>query len=237
MVAADNARAISPEPNDSSIIAANGLVKTFRGGTVRALAGVNFHANPGDMIAVIGPSGSGKSTLLYALSGLIELDAGTVRIDGVTPASSAEWVRLRARHIGLVFQDDWLLDRLTAAENVELPMIGVEPDARARCARVRDLLARVNATDFGDRMPAGLSGGERQRIAIARSLANRPRLLLADEPTGELDTVNSRGIVELLIALREQEATTVIMVTHEADIASVCDRRFAVQDGRGRYVD
>jgi putative ABC transport system ATP-binding protein len=237
MVVTGDDRTTTARAGDDSIIAAHGLFKTFRNGTVCALAGVDFHAGPGDMIAIVGPSGSGKSTLLYALSGLVELDSGTVRIDGVTPSSAAEWARLRARHIGLVFQDDWLLDRLTAAENVELPMIGVEPAARARRARVQDLLARVNAADFGDRMPAGLSGGERQRVAIARSLANRPRVLLADEPTGELDTVNSSGIVNLLASLREQNATTVVIVTHEADIAAICDRRFALEDGRGRYVD
>ncbi|MCA8985964.1 MAG: ATP-binding cassette domain-containing protein, partial [Planctomycetaceae bacterium] len=125
----------------------------------------------------------------------------------------------------------------SAAENVELPMIGVERSGRARRARVLDLLARVNAGSFGERMPAGLSGGERQRVAIARSLANRPSVLLADEPTGELDSANSRAIVALLADLRAREGLTVVIVTHETEIAAVCDRRFALEDGRGSFVD
>ncbi|MCB1498872.1 MAG: ABC transporter ATP-binding protein [Bauldia sp.] len=237
MVAVGVAASTRLPAGDRRAIVARGLSKRFRKGDVRALAGVDFHADSGSMTAVVGPSGSGKSTLLYALSGLIELDAGTVEIDGVTPASAADWVRLRSRHIGMVFQDDWLLNRLSAAENVELPMIGVERSARARRARVQELLTRVNAGHFGDRMPAGLSGGERQRIAIARSLANRPKVMLADEPTGELDSANSRAIVELLADLRAREGLTVVIVTHEDGIAAGCDRRFVLEDGRGRFVD
>jgi len=226
-----------PAETADLVVRARGLTKTFRTGQRRALAGLDFEARAGDMTAIVGPSGSGKSTLLYALSGLIDLDAGDVTICGETPATRAQWTRARQTRIGLVFQDDWLLPTLTAAQNVELPMIGVVADADARRARVRTLLARVNAEALAERMPDGLSGGERQRIAVARGLANGPSILLADEPTGELDSANSRTIVALLQELREKEGLTVLIVTHDPAVAAACDRRYVLTDGLGRYDD
>jgi ABC-type lipoprotein export system ATPase subunit len=218
-------------------IQARGLVKTFQNGSARALDGIDFDAGTGDMTAIVGPSGSGKSTLLYALSGLIALDRGQVTINGEAPRTPTDWTRLRSGPIGLIFQEDWLLPDLTAAENIELPMIGVESSRAARNGRIARLLDLVNAGSFGGRMPASLSGGERQRIAIARGLANRPDILLADEPTGELDSVNSRAIISLLTRLRDEEGLTVIIVTHDETIAAQCRRRFEVIDGRGCYAE
>jgi putative ABC transport system ATP-binding protein len=158
------------------LVEAEALVKTYQGGRVRALDGLDFSAEEGDMVAITGPNGGGKSTLLPALSGLIGLDAGQVRIGGRRPATPAERVALRARAIGMVFQEDWLPPGLTAAETVELPMLGVEGSAAARRARVAALLEEVGAAALAARHPAGLSGGERQRVAAAC----RRRFLVAD---------------------------------------------------------
>jgi len=216
-------------------IRARGLAKMFQDGAVHALNGIDFDARPGDMTAITGPSGSGKSTLLYALSGLIVPDDGEVSICGTAPRNPRDWARLRSGPIGLIFQEDWLLPNLTAAENIELPMIGVVSSQSARRERIERLLDQVNARGFAHRYPASLSGGERQRIAIARGLANRPEILLADEPTGELDSANSRAIIALLARLREAEGLTVVIVTHDSGIAAQCDRRFEMIDGTGRY--
>jgi len=218
-------------------ISARGLVKTFNRGKTRALDRLDFDAVPGEMTAVTGPSGSGKSTLLYALSGLIDLEAGSVTVSGEMPKNHGQWTLMRQRHIGLIFQDDWLLPTLTCAQNVELPMIGVEPSQSRRQDRVGRLLERVNAADLADRRPAGLSGGERQRVAVARSLANRPGILLADEPTGELDSANSRTVMDLLTTLSTREKMTVVIVTHDPAVAKACGRHFVLRDGKGAYTD
>jgi putative ABC transport system ATP-binding protein len=183
------------------------------------------------MLAITGPSGSGKSTALYAMAGLIGLEAGSVSVQGKTPRGRADWARLRARKIGLVFQDDWLLPTLSAVQNVEMPMIGVERSAAARIARAQAALAEVGLSAHAERNPAGLSGGERQRVAIARALANRPAILLADEPTGELDTANSTRVVELLKGLNAA-GTTVVIVTHDPDVAAQCGREVHIVDGK-----
>lgn len=216
-------------------IRATGLGKTFRNGRVVALDGVDITVAPGDLVAVTGASGSGKSTLLHALAGLVPLDRGAVEILGQTPRSAADWTRLRRGAVGLVFQDDWLLPTLTAAENVELPMIGTGKTRAQRRKRAEALLERVNAGALRNRQAGELSGGERQRIAVARGLANAPAILLADEPTGELDSANSRAVIELIFALRQTERLTVVIVTHDDGIAAACPRRFVMQDGRGAF--
>ncbi len=198
--------------------------------------GLDLEVQPGEMLAVTGPSGSGKSTLLYALSGLIGLDAGVVEIAGRIPARPADWTRMRSGPLGLVFQDPWLLPTLTAAQNVELPMIGVEPSARVRAERVSEAMALAGIPDRGAQSPASLSGGESQRIAIARALVNHPRVILADEPTGELDSENSARILALLADLVRQQGVTVVIVTHDAGIAEACDREYRIIDGRGAFV-
>lgn len=218
-------------------ISARDLVKTFNRGSTRALDHLDFDAAPGEMTAVTGPSGSGKSTLLYALAGLIDLESGSVSVSGETPRTHAEWTWMRQRHIGLIFQDDWLLPTLTCAQNVELPMIGLEHSQKRRRERVGELLKRVNASDLADRIPAGLSGGERQRVAIARSLVNRPEILLADEPTGELDSGNSQIVMDLLTTLSNRERMTIVIVTHDPKVARACGRHFVLCDGKGTYTD
>lgn len=219
--------------NRPTVIEARGLVKRFPAQQTPALDHLDFSVSSGEMVAIVGPSGSGKSTLLYALSGLIALDAGTVSINGQTPDTAAAWTILRRTAIGLVFQEDWLIPTLTAGQNIELPMLGGAVDKSARVKRVRSLLADVNGSELFDRRPASLSGGERQRVAVARGLANTPHILLADEPTGELDTANSQAIVDLLKRLRAEKGLTVVIVTHDLQVAGVCDRQFLVVDGHG----
>jgi len=214
-------------------VEARGLVKRFHAGQTPALDDLDFTADAGEMVAIVGPSGSGKSTLLYALSGLIALDAGTVSIFGQTPHTPAGWTALRRAEIGLVFQEDWLIPTLSAGQNIELPMLGGTIEKSARSSRVRSLLSDVGGSELFDCPIATLSGGERQRVAVARGLANRPRILLADEPTGELDTVSSQAIIDLLRALRSDKGLTVIIVTHDLQVAEACDRQFRVVDGRG----
>lgn len=220
---------------DSAAIDAQRLGKCFHDRRINALDNVNFQAGFGDLVAITGPSGSGKSTLLYALSGLMPLDAGHVHIAGQAPTKKSEWTALRRRTIGMIFQDDWLLPTLTASENVELPMLGVESDAGARRERVDALLEKVGAGAIRDRLPDGLSGGERQRVAIARGLANSPRILMADEPTGDLDSVSVEAILSLLIELWAKEGLTILLVTHDATVAARCRRHFVMRDGKGAY--
>lgn len=217
-------------------IRARGLIKRYPGMRRAALDGLDLDVRHGEMLAVTGPSGSGKSTLLYALSGLIGLDAGRVEIGGRAPQGKAGWARMRAGPLGLVFQDPWLLPTLSAAQNVELPMIGVEASAGARAARVAEAMALAGISGRAGQTPASLSGGESQRVAIARALVNRPRVILADEPTGELDSTNSARILALFSDLVRDQGVTVVIVTHDPDIAAACGREFRIVDGKGAFL-
>ncbi|MDJ0822189.1 MAG: ABC transporter ATP-binding protein [Paracoccaceae bacterium] len=218
-------------------ISARGLRCTFRQGQVRALDGVDIDVPAGAAVAITGPSGSGKTTLIHALAGLQPVEAGDIDIAGGTPETAQDWTALRRSQIGMVFQEDWLLPALTAAQNVEIALGENGLSAAERRQRALALLARVNASDFADYRPAGLSGGERQRIAVARSLANSPAILMADEPTGELDSANAERIIDLLFGLHAAEGLTLLIVTHDADLAARCQAQFVMRDGRGAYVD
>lgn len=213
-------------------IRAADLRKSYRKGRVVALDGATLSIAPGELVAITGASGSGKSTLLHALAGLLPLDHGSTEIFGQRPVGARDWARLRAGEIGMIFQEDWLLPALTARENVQLAMQGQAGTGRQHRARAEQLLERVNAAGFSERFPRELSGGERQRVAVARGLANAPRILLADEPTGELDNANSHAIIDLIGELRDSEALTVVLVTHDENVARACPRRVVMQDGR-----
>ena len=214
------------------VIEMRGVVKTFEGGRLRALDGMDIVVAPGEFVAVVGPSGCGKSTLLHLIAALDRADAGTIRVHGRDIASSGNLARYRAREVGLVFQLDNLLPTLSAGENVQVPMFEAELSAGQRRQRARELLALVDLTAKEKNRPAELSGGERQRVAIARALANEPAILLADEPTGRLDSESGRRVLDLIQQLRDQRGLTVVLVTHEADVASRADRIVRMLDGR-----
>jgi ABC-type lipoprotein export system ATPase subunit len=186
----------------------------------------------GEYTAVTGPSGSGKSTLLYVAGGLDRPTRGRVFFDGCQPKSPAEWNRLRARRIGFVFQSFHLLGGLTAAENVEIPMFGVLDGARERRRRAAALLDRVGLAHREAHRVQELSAGESQRVAIARSLANSPELLLADEPTGNLDSQSAEEILRLLEDLHRREGITLVVVTHDAAVSQRAGRVLELRDGR-----
>jgi putative ABC transport system ATP-binding protein len=200
-------------------------------GQVQALREVDLQVEPGEWLTIVGPSGSGKSTLLNLMCGLDLPSGGEVRFEGRAPPSVASWSRIRSRRIGFIFQSFNLLPTLTALENVEIPMFGVY-GRRAREQRARDLLARVGLSHRAGHRPGNLSGGERQRVAIARSLANSPALILADEPTGNLDSHSSLQILHLLQEIYAQDNTTIILVTHNPVVAQRGNRWIRLVDGR-----
>ena len=206
--------------------------RVYDNGRIIALNDVSFSVARGDFIAITGPSGSGKSTLLDLLCGLEEPSAGEVVFDGATVRDRADWARIRAERIGFVFQSFCLIPSLTAAENIELAMLWQGISARARRERVAELLERLGLGARGRQHPMQLSGGERQRVAIARALANSPELIVADEPTGSLDSRSSADIIGLLEGLQRDGAITVVIVTHDRAIAERCDRRVELVDGR-----
>jgi putative ABC transport system ATP-binding protein len=213
---------------------AGGLAKTYSsdGVDVLALRGVDLEVAEGEFVAIMGPSGCGKSTLLHLLGGLDRPTAGTIELRSrrVERLSESAWAVLRRREIGFVFQFFNLVGNLTVAENVELPalLMGVSRDA-ARRRRV-ELLDRLDVSARADSLPSQLSGGQQQRVALARALVNRPAVLLADEPTGNLDSASAR---EVLLLLRGAQAAgqTVVLVTHDARVAAAADRVVSLRDG------
>jgi ABC-type lipoprotein export system ATPase subunit len=214
------------------IVLAEGLEKTYEQGQVRALDGLDLVLERGEFVSVIGPSGSGKSTLLHMLGGLDRPDAGRIVIDGVDIAREPRLDRIRARSIGFVFQLHNLIPTLTAAENVELPLYALKVRASARRARARELLDAVGLSERAKHLPNQLSGGQRQRVAIARALVNRPRLVLLDEPTGDLDQATGQHVLDLLKGLRTERELTLVLVTHDPNIAAAAERTIRILDGR-----
>ena len=214
------------------VIDVRGLVKTFEDGLVRALDGADFTADKGEFVAVQGPSGCGKSTLLHLIAALDRPDGGIIRVNGRDLAHERDLSRYRAREVGLVFQLDNLLPTLGASENVQVPMFELGFSAAARRERARNLLEQVGLERRERNLPAQLSGGERQRVAMARALANDPPILLADEPTGRLDSESGRRVLDLLEELRSQRGLTVVLVTHDAEVAQRAQRIVRMLDGR-----
>ncbi|TVQ93502.1 MAG: ABC transporter ATP-binding protein [Chromatiaceae bacterium] len=198
---------------------------------VLALSSISLSIAKGQWLTVTGRSGSGKSTLLAVLAGLDRPTKGRIVVDGIEQPSRKEWRWLRATRIGFVFQTFQLLPTLTAAENVEIPMFGVEQSNRRRRMRAGELLRLVGLEARAQHYPAAMSGGERQRVAIARALANDPAIIIADEPTGNLDSGTSAEILNLLEEIHRSKNTTMIVVTHEAEIAAKGDRTIELSDG------
>ncbi|HYR58945.1 MAG TPA: ABC transporter ATP-binding protein [Chthoniobacteraceae bacterium] len=224
---------MKPAPlNAAPVFEAVGLKKEFDDGQVRALRGVDFRIADGEFIAVIGPSGCGKSTLLQMLGALDHPSAGTLRYRGKSMAELPDPAAYRAREIGFIFQAFHLLPTFTAIENVQMPMFETERPVHGRKDRALELLKAVGLEHRVNHFPAKLSGGERQRVAIARSLANAPSVLLADEPTGNLDSENARLILDLIVRVQREQNMTLVLVTHDMAIAARASRALQMKDGQ-----
>jgi putative ABC transport system ATP-binding protein len=225
---------MSDSPRTAHVVEARGLVKTYAAdeASVRAVDGVDLEVEAGETVSVMGPSGCGKSTLLHLLGGLEHPDAGEILIDGrrVDRLSETAWSVLRRRTIGFVFQSFNLVDELTAVENVELPALLVGASSRRARRRAVELLERLDVADRRDHLPDRLSGGERQRVAVARALINDPLLILADEPTGNLDSRATGEILRIFADLRAS-GQSLLVVTHDARVASTADRLVTMRDG------
>ena len=223
------------EPADRGImICARGLTKHFEDGRIRAVNDLDMEVATGESVAICGPSGCGKTTLLNLIAGIDRPDAGALTVGGccLTELSSSAEDQFRRSVVGLVFQLHNLLPNLTALENVQIPMIAAGRPPRQRRDRAHSLLERIGLADRANACPPTLSGGERQRVAIARAMANEPRLLLADEPTGALDSKNGQLLLDLLSQLQRDTNTTLVLVTHDAQVASHADRILQMLDGR-----
>lgn len=218
------------------IIKIQDLSKIYSNGDIQveALIGVNLSINQGDFIAIMGASGSGKSTLMNILGCLDRPTDGHYYLEGidVKEKSDNELSAVRNKKIGFVFQSFNLIPRISALKNIELPMIYGKINAEERHARSLELLESVGLGDRSHHMPNELSGGQKQRVAIARALANKPQIILADEPTGNLDSQSSAEIMELFVKLNREEGNTVIIVTHEREIAEFTDRIIKFKDGK-----
>jgi len=213
------------------------LRKSFRdpaGGALEVLRGVSFEVGAGEMVAVVGESGSGKTTLLHLIGGLEGADAGVARLGGfeITGAAHSELARWRGREVGFVFQAHHLLGDLSAEENVALPLLVARVRLRDAIARAREMLARVGLEARASHAAGELSGGEQQRVALARALVTRPRLVLADEPTGNLDARNAEEVGSLLLSLCREVRACVLLATHSERLARLCDRVLTLREGR-----
>ena len=221
---------------NSPIIEIKGLHKYYAmdGVQVHALRGIDLVVNEADFLAIMGPSGSGKSTLMNILGCLDIPDEGSYRLNGkdVTHMDSDELAILRTREIGFVFQSFNLLSRTSAIENVETPLIYAGVNKKERRERSAALLQRMGLGDRLYHLPNQLSGGQQQRVAIARALVTSPTLLLADEPTGNMDTATSQEIMDILCRLNQEEGLTILLITHEAEIAVRAKRSLILRDGR-----
>jgi putative ABC transport system ATP-binding protein len=218
--------------SDASAIVCVDLVKTYEEGRIRALNGMSLRVDSGELVAVVGPSGCGKSTLLHLVAALDRPDRGEIHVAGHDLAHERNLDHYRARHVGMVFQLHNLLPTLNALENVQVPMFELGIRAAKRRERARRLLELVGLEERERSRPAQLSGGERQRVAVARALANEPSILLADEPTGSLDSEAGRGVLDLLERIRAESGTTLVLVTHDSSIAARADRIVRMLDGR-----
>jgi putative ABC transport system ATP-binding protein len=216
---------------DPIVLEARALTKVYQPGDFWALRGVDLQILSGEMTAVTGASGSGKSTLLHLFGGLDVPSSGAVLYQG-RPLAAADLDRYRALSVGFVFQSFHLVDVLSAAENVQLPLFEGRLPRRQWRRRAAELLELVGLGPHAGKLPSQLSGGERQRVAIARSLANEPELLLADEPTGNLDSDNTRRILDLLGHIHAERQMTVVLVTHDAAVAAHAGRVVRLCDGR-----
>jgi len=224
-------------PKAEPLIDIRDLVKTYyigRPNELEILHGINLTVWPGEFVAIVGESGSGKSTIMNIIGALDRPTKGRYLLDGidVQKATDRELSAIRNRKIGFVFQTFNLIGRTTAQKNIELPMLYAGIPARARSRRAKELLAMVGMGDRARHQPNELSGGQKQRVAIARAMACNPALLLADEPTGALDSQTSRNVMDLFHDLHEQNGKTIVLITHNPELAEECQRILTLKDGR-----
>lgn len=222
---------ISSSANAVSVFEARDLAREFDEGKIRALRGAAFSIKEGEFVAIMGPSGCGKSTLLQMLGGLDRPTSGDLRYRGKPLSEWTDLTSYRSHEIGFIFQSFHLLPTFTASENVQIPMFETSRSMAERKRRAIELLKLVGLKDRLNHYPLTLSGGERQRVAIARSLANGPSVLLADEPTGNLDSENTHLILDLLVRLHQEEGRTMVMVTHDPTVAARAARILKMKDG------
>lgn len=221
---------LPPAPSGGVEVQVRDVFKSF--GPIQALRGVSLTVAASELVTVTGPSGSGKSTLLSVIGSLDEPDSGTIMVGGVRVPQPRDAVSFRRQMVGFVFQENLLLPYLSAQDNVEAALVATGLGRRERHRRSGELLEEVGISERSRHLPSELSGGQRQVVALARALANNPRLLLADEPTGALDSVASRRVMDLLATLRDRHGMTVIVVSHDAAVAERADRVIHVVDGR-----
>jgi predicted ABC-type transport system involved in lysophospholipase L1 biosynthesis ATPase subunit len=214
------------------LITLDNVSRIFDDGSVVALDGIDMSIARGEFVSIVGRSGSGKSSLVHIMAGFDRPTGGRVLWQEREVSDRRAWTQLRRSQIGIVFQEFLLLPTLSAIENVEIAMSGTGLSAPARKKRAAELLEQVGLGARFRHLPFQLSGGERQRVAIARSLANRPELLLSDEPTGNLDSANAAAAIELLLALRAEAGMTLVLVTHDEALAARAERRVHIKDGR-----
>lgn len=218
--------------NNENIIEIKGLKKTYENGLIKALDGIDLEIKRGESISIIGPSGFGKSTLLNMIGALDKADEGNITVAGKDLMQKGDLSKFRLNKIGFVFQLHNLIPNLTVLENVQTPLIETDIPDKEMEKRALEILKSVNLADKINQKPTKLSGGERQRVAIARALVNHPSIILADEPTGALDSKTSDIILELLLDIHKKENTTLIMVTHEHNVAARAQRSIYVLDGK-----
>ena len=219
------------------VIQMNGIIKRYYEGKeneLEILHGIDLTVRQGDFVAIVGESGSGKSTLMNIIGALDKPTAGTYLLDGtnVQAMTDSQLSVIRNKKIGFVFQNFNLIGRTSALKNVELPMLYAHVPPRQRTQRARELLAAVGMADRADHQPNELSGGQKQRVAIARAMANAPSLLLADEPTGALDSATSRTVMDIFHRLNRQQGKTIVLITHSQQLAEECPRILTLIDGR-----
>ncbi|MCL2116355.1 MAG: ABC transporter ATP-binding protein [Methanobrevibacter sp.] len=215
-----------------NIIKIDNLKKSYEEGNIKALNGIDLEIKKGEFVSIIGPSGSGKSTLLNMLGALDVADEGEINVAGYNLRNGKHLNKFRANEIGFIFQLHNLIPSLSVVENIEIPMFSTKLSGKEMRERALYLLNLVGINDKSNLKPTKLSGGERQRVAIARALANNPSIILADEPTGSLDSKNSKKIMDQLIKLHKEENVTLIVVTHDLDVAKLADRSIEVLDGK-----
>ena len=219
-----------------TVISMRGIIKRYYIGQpneLQILNGIDLDVTQGEFLAIVGQSGSGKSTLMNMIGALDRPTEGTYYLNGVdiSTLDDAELSRIRNKEIGFVFQTFNLIPRTSALKNVELPMMYAGMSRKARTARAEELLEIVEMADRADHQPNELSGGQKQRVAIARAMANRPSILLVDEPTGALDSKTGRLIMDLFHKLHKEEGTTIVLITHSPELAQECDRIVTISDG------